>query len=362
MRAKAEGGNSVALFYHPASLEHFTGAHPESPERLRAILSALQQHDIPDSDLLLPEPVSIDLLSEVHDPRYISLIERIAGQGGGLWDLDTYISPGSYKAGIMGAGAAVAAVDSVMSGKRSAFALIRPPGHHALYASAMGFCLFNNVAVAAQHAIRSYGLERVLIVDWDVHHGNGTQDFFYARPDVLFFSTHRYPFYPGTGSLTEVGDGSGRGYTCNVPLPAGVGDSGHNLLFDRVLAPLARRFKPQLILISAGYDSHIKDPLGGMAVTVAGFSQLARSVRLLADEIDECGGRVAAILEGGYNVEALAESVVATIGALGAVRTAGVKVPETRPSLDPGSRSPCYREPDVRPLIARIKQLHNLPD
>ncbi len=300
----------------------------------------------------------MDLLSEVHDPRYISLVERVASQGGGLWDLDTYISPGSYRAAIAGVGAAVAAVDAVMSGAHSAFAIVRPPGHHALYASAKGFCLFNNVAVAAHHAVRSYGLERVLIVDWDVHHGNGTQDFFYARPDVLFFSTHRYPFYPGTGALSQTGEGGGRGYTCNVPLPPGVGDNGYEQIFERVLAPLARRYRPQLILISAGYDSHLRDPLGGMAVTVAGFSELARCVRLLADEIDECGGKVAAILEGGYNVEALAESVVATVAALGAEPAPGRGGADRLPVMRPAGR----REPDLGPLIRRLKQVHDLPD
>jgi acetoin utilization deacetylase AcuC-like enzyme len=257
------------------------------------------------------------LLKEVHSPRYIYALEEAAKSGGGYWDLDTVISPGSYEAAVLGAGAATAAVDSVMQGARSAFALVRPPGHHALRNSAMGFCLLNNAAVAAQHAVRDRGLERVMIVDWDVHHGNGTQDYFYDRNDVLFFSSHRYPFYPGTGALHETGHGAGRGYTVNVPLPAGVGDAGYRRVFEGVVVPLARRYRPQLILISAGYDAHLADPLGGMGVTTAGFSEMARTVRALADEIDECKGRVAAILEGGYNVEALAQSVVVTIGALG---------------------------------------------
>lgn len=289
---------------------------------MRAVVAGLEAAGIPQSSLIEPEEVSLDLLGEVHDQAYIVAIRRASELGGGLWDLDTVISPASYHAAMLGAGAAVAAVDAAMRGVRAPFALVRPPGHHAEKKSAMGFCLFNNVAVAAQHAVRDYGLERVLIVDWDVHHGNGTQHAFYSRADVLFFSTHRYPFYPGTGDASETGIGEGRGYTVNVPLRAGTGDAEYIRIFNDVLAPLARRYKPQLILISAGYDSHIKDPLGGMAVTTAGFSELARIVRQLGDEIEECEGRVAAVLEGGYNIEALAASVVATIAALSATRYA----------------------------------------
>ncbi len=309
---------AVALYYHPAYLEHDTGQHPESPDRLRAILAALAERDIGQEDLLKPQPADPSLLAEVHDPAYIEALEQMARRGGGNWDLDTYISPGSYNAAILAAGAAVEAVDAVMSGKRAAFALVRPPGHHALRDSAMGFCLLNNVAVAAQHATRKYGLDRVMIVDWDVHHGNGTQDLFYSRSDVLFFSTHQYPFYPGTGAANETGAGKGEGYTLNVPLRAGVGDAGYAQVFNDVLVPLARRYEPQLILISAGYDAHIADPIGGMALTVAGFAEMARIVRELADELSE--GRVAAVLEGGYNVQALAQSVVATIAMLGATK------------------------------------------
>ncbi len=306
----------VALFYHPAFLEHDTCNHPESPDRLRAILSALASHGIPESSLLRPQPVDPELLAEVHDPHYIAAVEGAARSGGGYWDLDTYISPGSYEAAILAVGAATAAVDTVMSGARSAFALVRPPGHHALRNSAMGFCIFNNVAIAAQHAVKTHGLDRVLIVDWDVHHGNGTQDYFYDRSDVLFFSTHQHPFYPGTGATTETGVGPGKGYTVNVPLLAGVGDEGYQRIFDELLVPLAQEYKPQLILISAGYDVHVADPIGGMAVTTAGFHNMARTVRQLADQTDECYGRVAAILEGGYNIEALAASVLATITGL----------------------------------------------
>ncbi|HET6262434.1 MAG TPA: histone deacetylase, partial [Chloroflexia bacterium] len=203
---------------------------------------------------------------------------------------------------------------------------------------------------------RNYGLERVLIVDWDVHHGNGTQDYFYPRSDVLFFSTHQYPFYPGTGNIHETGEGEGRGYTANVPLQAGVGDEGYRRVFEQVLVPLARRYRPQLILISAGYDAHIGDPLGGMSVTTAGFSELARIVRQLSDEIAECEGRLAAILEGGYNIEALAQSVVATIAALQAPPGQTVPVEVAEPQRLHAHR----RTVDVGGVIEQARRIHGL--
>jgi len=346
----------VTLLYHPAYLQHDTGSHPESARRLRAILAALEQRGIPESSLVRPEAVDRALLEEVHDPRYIDTVADIARAGGGYWDLDTYISPGSYDAAVLAAGAAVEAVDRVMAGARSAFALVRPPGHHALRMAAMGFCLFNNVAVAAQHAVRHHSLQRVMIIDWDVHHGNGTQDYFYDRSDVLYFSSHRYPFYPGTGALQDTGKGKGAGYTVNVPLPAGVGDHEYDMVFGQVVVPLARRYRPELILVSAGYDSHLADPLGGMAVSVAGFSEMARTVRLLADEIEECGGRVAAILEGGYNVEALAASVLATIAALGTPPGESGSLDEAKPAREPVPQS--RRAADVSAIIAQVRQAH----
>lgn len=346
--------DSVALFYHPASLKHDAGyGHPESPDRLKAILAALRRYGIIEGDLHAPERVDMKLLEQVHDPRYIASVEAIAARGGGYWDLDTHISPDSWDAALLYAGAALSAVDHAMSGAGPAFALGRPPGHHALHAGAMGFCLFNNIAIAAQHAISGHGLDRVLIVDWDVHHGNGTQDLFYSRPDVLFFSTHQYPFYPGSGALDETGEARGDGYTVNVPMPAGVDDAGYLRVFQHVLVPVARRYKPQLILISAGYDAHVADPIGGMAVTVAGFAELARIVRGLADEL--CEGRVAAVLEGGYNIEALAQSVIATIGILESPQT--IHESETLPQALP---PPTGRAPEVGRLISTVREIHRV--
>jgi acetoin utilization deacetylase AcuC-like enzyme len=342
----------MRLIYHPASLGHDTGDHPETAARLRAVVAALEAHDVPEASLKRPEPVSLDLLAQVHDPRYIATVERLAAKGGALWGYDTVIMPDSYEVALLGAGAAQAAAMSALDGT-PAFALVRPPGHHALYDEAMGFCLFNNVVVAAQACIQQ-GIERVLIVDWDVHHGNGTQDYFYTRSDVLFFSTHQYPFYPGTGALGETGAGEGRGYTLNVPLPAGVGDEGYLQVFREMLEPAARRYRPEVILVSAGYDSHRADPLGGMGVTVGGFYRMAEMVRRLAGEIEECRGRVALVLEGGYNTEALALSVLATIAAM-----EGEGETEAR---DPAPLWPLSdrRSPNLGSLIAQIKQLHDL--
>lgn len=351
--------STLALYYHPTYLEHNTGQHPENADRLRGIISSLDRYGIPESDLLKPEPVDLDLLAHVHDARYIAAIEKAARAGGGYWDYDTIISPASYDAALLAAGAATAAVDSAIAGVSVPFALVRPPGHHALYASAMGFCLFNNVAVAAQHAIENHDLERVLIVDWDVHHGNGTQDLFYTRPDVFFFSAHQYPFYPGTGALDETGAGAGEGFTLNVPLPGGVDDAGYKQVFEQVLTPALYRYRPQLILISAGYDAHVADPIGGMAVTSAGFYQLARFVREIAGDIEECAGRVAAVLEGGYNIEALATSVVATIAGLSSSENSlGEEITEASQA----SSSPYRwrRTPDISSVISSVKHVHSL--
>ncbi|GAI04383.1 unnamed protein product, partial [marine sediment metagenome] len=209
---------------------------------------------------LTPRAASLEELSTVHSMGFISYIQAFAERGGGWLDADTVVSPASYDAALYAAGGAIKAVDGVLSGEvESAFALVRPPGHHALRWEAMGFCLFNNIAIAAKHALNSYRLERILIVDFDVHHGNGTQDAFYHDPSVLYFSAHQYPFYPGSGHFDETGAGPGEGYTVNVPLPAWCGDSEYLRVFEEILAPVARRFSPQLILVSAGYDAHWSD-------------------------------------------------------------------------------------------------------
>jgi len=286
----------------------------------------------------------------VHSPGYISYIESFAQRGGGWLDADTVVSPASYLVACYAAGGTIAAVDAVMTGKvQSAFALVRPPGHHALRWEAMGFCLFNNIAIAAKHAIESHQLERILIADFDVHHGNGTQDAFFDDPHVLYFSTHQSPHYPGTGRIDEIGVGLGEGFTVNVPLPAWCGDEEYLRVFDEILAPVARRFGPQLILVSAGYDPHWADQLSMMQLTVTGFGEVVRVLKRLADEL--CGGRIVFTLEGGYHLEALASSVRATFDVL--LGNSEIVDPLGQP---PGVR----RAPPIDALLQRVKETHRL--
>lgn len=301
----------TGFLYHPDYLKHDMGyGHPESPDRLRAILSRLEAQGLLER-LIRIEPLvaSDDWITLVHEPSYVAGLKARAPVSGHVsLDPDTSISPGSLPAAYLAAGGALAAVDAIIGGLvQNAFCAVRPPGHHAERDRAMGFCLFNNVAIAARYAQRRHGLTRVLIVDWDVHHGNGTQHAFYGDPSVLFFSTHQYPYYPGTGRATECGEGEGEGLTINVPMSPGQGDEDYREVFEQVLVPAADRFKPDFVLISAGFDAHRDDPLAGMALTEEGYGTLSRIVLDLARR--HCQGRVLSCLEGGYNLQALSVSV-----------------------------------------------------
>jgi acetoin utilization deacetylase AcuC-like enzyme len=250
-----------------------------------------------------------------HAPDYIDAIAGTAGRARVGLDPDTSTSSGSWLAAKLAVGAVLDGCDLLMNGRaRNAMALVRPPGHHAEHGRAMGFCLFNNVAVGARYLIERHGLERVMIYDWDIHHGNGTQDAFYDSPQVLYISSHQYPYYPGSGALQETGSGSGRGYTVNIPLSGGQDDADYLLLIDRLIAPLARHYRPQLMIISAGYDIYQRDPLGTMQVSPAGFGRMAARLKSLAEEL--CGGRLLLALEGGYHIEGLARCVQHTLDAL----------------------------------------------
>jgi acetoin utilization deacetylase AcuC-like enzyme len=295
-------------------LEHDPGPeHPESPARLDAILTDLARAPIAGVTLEAPRAATDAEIDAIHDPRYRDYLTKLAGQRVAL-DPDTSTSAGSWEAARLSAGAAVGAVEAVMSGRAAnAFALARPPGHHALSYRAMGFCLLNNVAIAAEAARRA-GAERVAILDWDVHHGNGTQDIFAARPDVLYMSIHQYPFYPETGAAQEIGTGAGRGTKINCPLPGGQGDADYGVAFHDLFLPAARAFAPDLILVSAGFDAHARDPLADMRVTERGYAAMTSVMMQLAAET--CGGKLALVLEGGYDLPALAGSVRATLEAL----------------------------------------------
>ncbi len=297
----------TSIVYHPDYLLHETGSHPERKERLLAIMQLIDESGI-DVRKIKPEPASIEQIRYVHNSEYIEKVKYHAEHEIPL-DPDTVVCKDSYHAALLAAGGAVRAVDLAMSGE-NAFALLRPPGHHALPDRGMGFCIFNNIAIGARHAQQS-GLERVLIVDWDVHHGNGTQHAFYDDPSVFYFSVHQYPHYPGTGSADETGKGAGRGYTLNVPLLAGSGDAAYIDAFEKILTPAALKFDPDIILVSAGFDAHTCDPFAGMAVTTAGFGKMASIIHSIAGKC--CGGRLAIMLEGGYDLPALSHSVLAVL-------------------------------------------------
>lgn len=307
---------TTAYLYSPVFLEHKERGHPESPERLRVILDTLAETGLlARLTALEPVPATDAQLQAVHAPGHIERVKTLVARGGGHFDADTYATARSLDAARLAAGAVVRAVDAVITGQvENAFALVRPPGHHATRTRAMGFCLFNNIAVAAQHALDTHKLERVLIVDYDVHHGNGTQDIFDSSARALYFSTHQYPHYPGTGDWREIGEVECAGFTVNVPLPSYVGDIGFGRVFDELLFPLAERYHPQLILVSAGYDAHWSDPLAMENLTIAGYGALARTLVALARDL--CAGRVVFTLEGGYNPPALAHGVAATFHAL----------------------------------------------
>ncbi|MCB9761501.1 MAG: histone deacetylase [Alphaproteobacteria bacterium] len=305
----------VLILSDAAMVKHDPGPqHVERPERLSALLAHLEQRPVEGVAWRAPKPASREAVERVHWSDYVDLVESARGEVA-AFDPDTFTSPDSVAAGWLAAGAAIEAAEAVVSGAaRRAFALVRPPGHHAEAARAMGFCLFNNVAIAAAHARAALGVERVLIVDWDVHHGNGTQHIFEAEPSVFFFSSHQFPFYPGTGAAHEQGRGDGRGATLNAPLPQGAGDGDLGLVFEALLRPAAEAFQPELVLVSAGFDGHRDDPLGGFRLSTEGFAHLCGVVRDIADA--HAGGRLALVLEGGYDLDALAHSARACLEVL----------------------------------------------
>jgi len=342
---------TVGFVYDPVYLKHDTGQHVENAGRLEAIMAHLEQTGLSRELVpIKPREASLDELALVHDENYIASIQEVARRGGGWLDPDTVMSAGSYEAALYAAGGALAATEAVMADAvSSAFALVRPPGHHATPRRAMGFCLFNNLAIAVRYALDKYNLERVAIIDFDVHHGNGTQEAFYDNPRVLYLSTHESPFYPGTGDIAETGGGEARGTKVNIPLPAGCGDEEYLTVFEQVVVPVVRRFQPQIIRSSAGYDNHWADPLAMMQVTVTGFARMTGIIKSLAAEL--CHGRVIICLEGGYHLPALAGSVKATLDVL-----LGKDAIED-PMGPPTSR---FQAPAISSLLGRIKEVHAL--
>lgn len=307
----------TAIFAHDLFLQHDPGyGHVEAPERLQVIYQELERRvhrerfSFPTFEAATPAILELN-----HTAAHVRKVAATADKIFASLDPDTFTSPRSYEAASMAAGAVVEGMRLLAAGKiENGFALVRPPGHHAEFNAAMGFCLFNNVAVAAKYALANLGMQRILIVDWDLHHGNGTQHSFYDTDQVLYFSTHQFPYYPGTGSLDQIGSGPGKGYTINVPLPGGQGDGEFVRIFDELLCPIARQYRPDCLIVSAGFDIFHADPLGGMAVTEEGFAALAGILRDVAREV--CEGRILFVLEGGYNLQGLRNGVLAVLSVL----------------------------------------------
>lgn len=297
------------LYTDTRFLLHETGNHRECPERLKSITAELARTGLAAKcQAQATRVATVDEISKIHGVMYIGRVEEFAKAGGGWIEQDTFMSRQSYDVACRAAGTGLAAVDAVLGGKdKTALCLIRPPGHHALAHDAMGFCLFNNIALAADHAIKQHKLERVLIVDWDVHHGNGTQDVFYERDDVWFLSVHRSPFYPGTGKKDETGTGKGLGTKFNLPVAFGTPRKDYLAQFESLLNDAATKCKPQLILISAGFDAHAEDPIGSLGLQTEDFETLTKMVQQVANAYSQ--GRIVSCLEGGYNLQRLAESV-----------------------------------------------------
>jgi acetoin utilization deacetylase AcuC-like enzyme len=339
------------LFVFAPAPGHTDPYHPEHAGRAEAIIRLLEQHDaLADLYRIQPQPATLEQLVRVHQRELIERVQRVSTIGGGFLGADTYTTPDTYEEALLAAGSCCAAVDEIMTGVAgNGLAVVRPPGHHAESGRAGGFCLFNNVALAARQAQAAHGARRIAIVDFDVHHGNGTQEIFYEDERVLFISTHLYGpfFYPGTGALEEIGYGPGRGYTLNVPLPARVGDAGYEQIFNRVIAPKIAAFRPDFILASAGFDAHWGDPLASGGLSLKGYVTICR--RLLNLAAAHCHGRVLFVLEGGYLLNALAFGVLNLVHAL-----------RGRDQFeDPLGPMP-HPETPVTNILVRLRELHLL--
>lgn len=345
----------TAIFKHDGFFEHIPDFyHVESPDRLRVIYKEFARPEVAEK-FIFPAwpPASEAMLKLNHTDPYVKRVAATAGKAYTSLDPDTQTSPQSYDAACLAAGAVIKGAAMLAAGEiDNGFALVRPPGHHAEADRAKGFCLFNNVAIGARYALDQLEMKRVFIVDWDLHHGNGTQHSFYDTNQVFYLSTHQYPYYPGSGGLTEVGSGKGEGFTLNVPLTGGQDDRAFGCIFREVLVPVVRQYKPDIIMVSAGFDTYIADPLGTMAVTAQGYSYMTRILVDLAAEI--CGGRLLLVLEGGYNLEGLCDGVLAVLGELAGLEN----FPDPRfNSLSDDAVEQLARAPVEVPVLAQVRNI-----
>ena len=341
---------STAYITHPRYVEHTLSGHPEHAGRIQAIWQQLEDLR-PRLTCLEAQPASVEAILQVHSADYLRMLERLSSAYDTpvLLNPDTYFCPTSLEIARLAAGGVIQALDEVLENRvDNALAIIRPPGHHAEPDNAMGFCLLGNVAIAVRHAQLAHHLERIMIVDYDVHHGNGTQDMLYDDPHSLFISTHQSPYYPGSGGLHETGRGQGIGYTVNIPLREGHGDESYYKLYSEIIWPLAERYKPQLLVVSAGFDAHWDDPLAGMKLSLSGYAHLTRELIHMAQKL--CGGKIVFVLEGGYNLQVLAHGVRNIASALLGDDSVS----------DPLGPAPQHTLPTVQPLVAELKRIHNL--
>lgn len=344
---------TTAYITHPRYIEHHLAGHPEHAGRIRSIWKVLDELGLSTRmRQIQPEMISEERILSVHSQALIEVLQWLEekGQGSVYLDNSTYAAPNVYTIARLAAGGVVMAADEVLSGRaHNALAAVRPPGHHAMRDHAMGFCILGNIPIAVRFAQQEYGLKRLMIIDYDVHHGNGTEAMFYEDPDVLFISTHQYPFYPGTGAVSDIGSGKGKGATINIPLPAGHGDESFSALYEQVVWPAARRHRPEMIFVSAGFDSHWTDPLAGLRVSLTGYAHLTREIIRMAEEL--CDGKIVFALEGGYNLDALSYGIANVAYALLGDSTV----------LDPLGKPPSIGgQLQVNTLISRLRHLHSL--
>lgn len=341
---------TTAYVTHPLYIDHDFPGHPEHAGRIKAVWRELESSNLTPKLLkLTPDEISDELILAVHTPEYLRLLDMLPVQERGVkLDGDTYALPETPEIARLSAGGVLLAMETVLSGQATnAMACVRPPGHHARAERGMGFCILGNVPIAVKAVQKKYGLERVLVVDYDVHHGNGSQDMFYTDPSVLFISSHQYPLYPGTGRAEETGAGQGKGTTINIPLPAGTGDAGFAKVYEQIIWPAARRFQPELIVVSAGFDAHWRDPLAELRLSLPGYAHISRELIRMANEL--CDGKIVFVMEGGYDLEALAH---------GWRNIAHALLGESHVSDPLGLRQ--GTEPNIQPLMTYIQDLHSL--